>query len=424
MSDSTRRGPWSWLTDLAIALLVTTGYGSPVATLVTSALFALCAGIGGSHHQTVGAILYGVAALGLLTGWVVATIKAWQHIRDRGRGGYLVAVHVLALVLLPAWGLWLNFAMLHDTCRTSSCEVGPVMFRVLGARGIVGLLAAHALTALAFVVSRRRPARLPGLVEPLVHASIVAGLGLHALLAVQLADLLWGLLAFPLTLPLVAPFVTLALYAHELAARLRRRGADALASAPAPPDAVYRTSPARDVPSTADAPAHRPTLLAALAGAPALAGAYAVVMAAVHHRPAAALDVFTQTCGHALSRLPIVHVPVADCHYLCTVAARGTPSLVRPERVGRRHGQPILVNRQLAVANAFEDLLHARWPRFGRLARATYDRLGMPVSRHITRPWMADVVFVAMKPLEWAFYAALLLLDRGDPEARIDRMYR
>ena len=79
---------------------------------------------------------------------------------------------------------------------------------------------------------------------------------------------------------------------------------------------------------------------------------------------------------------------------------------------------------QLAVANAFEDLLHSRWPRFGRLARATYDRLGLPVSRYITRPWMADAVFLAMKPFEWAFYATLLVLDRDDPERRIDRMYR
>jgi hypothetical protein len=37
---------------------------------------------------------------------------------------------------------------------------------------------------------------------------------------------------------------------------------------------------------------------------------------------------------------------------------------------------------------------------------------------------MADAVFVAMKPFEWTFYATLLLLDRDDPEARIDRMYR
>ena len=113
-----------------------------------------------------------------------------------------------------------------------------------------------------------------------------------------------------------------------------------------------------------------------------------------------------------------------DCHYLCTVAAQGHPWLVRPERMGVRNGTPIVVNRQLAVANAFEDMLHTRWPRFGRLCRQTYDRVGLPVSRYLRRRWMADVVYVAMKPFEWCFYAALLALDPGAPEARIGRMYR
>ncbi len=82
------------------------------------------------------------------------------------------------------------------------------------------------------------------------------------------------------------------------------------------------------------------------------------------------------------------------------------------------------MNRQLAVANAFEDLLHARWPRFGAFARRAYDRLGLPVSRWICTRWMADLVYLAMKPAEWAFYLVLVLVDRECPEARIDRMYR
>jgi hypothetical protein len=92
--------------------------------------------------------------------------------------------------------------------------------------------------------------------------------------------------------------------------------------------------------------------------------------------------------------------------------------------MGVRNGAPIVVNRQLAVANAFEDMLHTRWPRFGRACRQAYDRVGLPVSRYLRRRWMADAVYVAMKPFEWCFYAALLALDPGDPEARIGRMYR
>jgi hypothetical protein len=82
------------------------------------------------------------------------------------------------------------------------------------------------------------------------------------------------------------------------------------------------------------------------------------------------------------------------------------------------------VNRQLQLANAFEDLLHERWPRLGRVARTTYDRLGLPISRYIRGAYAADLVYLAMKPAEWLFYLCLLLLDRSPPEARIDRMYR
>jgi hypothetical protein len=88
-----------------------------------------------------------------------------------------------------------------------------------------------------------------------------------------------------------------------------------------------------------------------------------------------------------------------------------------------RRGQVIVVNRQLAVANAFEDLLHERWPRFGRFARQTYDCLGLPLSRYIRFRWMADLVFIAMLPLQWGFYLFLRLFDQ-EVEARIARMYR
>lgn len=112
-----------------------------------------------------------------------------------------------------------------------------------------------------------------------------------------------------------------------------------------------------------------------------------------------------------------------NCHYLCTVAARGHRWLVRPERLGVRGGEAIVVNRQLAVANAFEDLLHtagpARPPRARHLRRPR-----APGDRLIRWRLVANVIYLAMKPAEWAFYAVLLALDPGDPEARIARMYR
>jgi hypothetical protein len=168
---------------------------------------------------------------------------------------------------------------------------------------------------------------------------------------------------------------------------------------------------------------HRPLLLRALALSPCLLGLHAVIQGLWLGRIDGAIAVFTRTCGHMLSAIP-VSVVEQDCHYLCTVAARGHTWLVRPERLGKRRGATIVVNRQLAIANAFEDLLHERWPRFGRLARATYDRVGLPLSRYIRSPWASDAVFLAMKPAEWLFSLTLLLLDPREPEDRIGRMYR
>lgn len=126
----------------------------------------------------------------------------------------------------------------------------------------------------------------------------------------------------------------------------------------------------------------------------------------------------TQTCDWGLSQL---RPPPMDCHYLCTVAAQGHPWLDPPLRIGERRGRPIVVNRQLAVANAFEDLLHERWPRFGRSARHHYARWGRPVSHLLRARW---AVFLSMLPAQAAFGLFLVLFDPGDPEAHIDRIYR
>jgi hypothetical protein len=128
---------------------------------------------------------------------------------------------------------------------------------------------------------------------------------------------------------------------------------------------------------------------------------------------------FGRTCGWTLSQMT---APDVDCHYLYTVAAQGHPWLVRPLRMGVRRGRPIVVNRQLAVANAFEDLLRERSPRFARAVRAIYDRCALPVSRYLLHPLAADLVYLAMLPAQAVFELSLRWCD-ADPEARIDRMY-
>ena len=332
-------------------------------------------------------------------------------------------VPVFILVILPAWGLLYSHAG-RVACAVPSCEAGDVAFRPLAEPEVYGLLAFHLCTVLAYAISRRRPAALRPGPEALVHAALVAGIAVQAALQVHFARWLpAAALLPPVFLPCAAPVLTVVLYGDELLLRLRRRGVEAATRRLNQiVDSAYREGP-EQVPLPPAPRVHRPTLARALALAPTLLGVHAVVDALWLGRPDAALTVVTRTCGHVLSATPVEIIP-QQCHYLCTVAARGHPWLVRPQRLGRRGGVPIVVNRQLALANAFEDLLHDRWPSFGRLARRIYDRVGLPVSRYLRRPLLADLVYLAMKPAEWGFYAVLLLLDRGDPEARIDRMYR
>ncbi len=109
-------------------------------------------------------------------------------------------------------------------------------------------------------------------------------------------------------------------------------------------------------------------------------------------------------------------------HYLCTVAVNGHEKLVKPTRLGIRQGVKIGVNRQLCVANAFEQVIEERTPRFHRLVRYIYDNYGYPLSKHITTKLRADIIYIVMKPLEWIFLAVLYLSDIC-PESRIAVQY-
>lgn len=143
-------------------------------------------------------------------------------------------------------------------------------------------------------------------------------------------------------------------------------------------------------------------------------------------QPDSAIKAWTETADWHFSQKiapeNLVSEPDMSGHYLCTVAARGHRKLVKPLRTGRRGGRTILVNRQLCVANAFEQLLEERTPRFHRAVRNFYNKAGLPVSRYIRRPWASSLVYLVMKPLEWLFLAVLYLFDLK-PENRIALQY-
>ncbi|WP_338014776.1 DUF6688 domain-containing protein [Streptococcus sp. S784/96/1] len=111
-----------------------------------------------------------------------------------------------------------------------------------------------------------------------------------------------------------------------------------------------------------------------------------------------------------------------DEHYLCTVGASGHRKIVKPIRMGVRHGHRIVVNRQLLIANAFEQIIEEKIPRIHKLIRYIYDTYGYSFAKHIKSPWQADVIYFLMKPLEWLFLMIIYLCD-SKPENRIALQY-
>jgi uncharacterized protein DUF6688 len=351
---------------------------------------ALAVGYGGA----VGALFVSKSGLKPMA-WGALPAGIWAFValapRDARRWA---ATQVLLLGVVPAWGYALNASLADCTQRCADD------YRLLASPEINGLYAGYLATLVAYSVCRARPEMQRPATEVALLALLLAGVALMVPVGVHYAPLApFGLLFAPVALPLLAPYAVAILYGAEFVRRARRRGAD-------------------------EAERRRAAGLAAASAlaSPLLLGLYAVAHALWLGHAKGAADVFTQTCGEGY--FAALQKPVGDCHYLCTVAAQGHPRLVKPERLGRRRGQTIIVNRQLAVANAFEDLLHERWPRFGRAARRLYDRVGLPVSSLVRSRLVADAIYLAMKPAEWCFYLALLLLDRGPPEGRIARMYR
>lgn len=133
--------------------------------------------------------------------------------------------------------------------------------------------------------------------------------------------------------------------------------------------------------------------------------------------------VFTETTTWHFSRE--THPPYLDHqgHYLCTVAACGTPKVVKPIRLGLRNGEEIIVNRQLLIANAFEDLIMNKYPRIHKVVRRNYDRYGYPLSKDINTKLKSNLTFILMKPLEWVFLI-YIYLNSERPEKLINEQYK
>jgi hypothetical protein len=136
----------------------------------------------------------------------------------------------------------------------------------------------------------------------------------------------------------------------------------------------------------------------------------------------APIKAFTDTADWTFSKQTPPPPVDYDGHYLCTVAAGGHRKVVKPIRLGTRRNETIVVNRQLCIANAFEELIQEKTPRFHKKVREFYDTHGYPLSRKITTQTRADFIYIIMKPLEWIFLIVLYAFDLR-PEQRISRQY-
>jgi len=134
------------------------------------------------------------------------------------------------------------------------------------------------------------------------------------------------------------------------------------------------------------------------------------------------VKVFTDTTTWKLSQQ--MHPPILDHrgHYLCTVAASGSPNIVKPLRFGKRNGDIIIVNRQLMIANAFEEMIQDSSPKLHYIIRKNYDEYGYNISKKINTIHLSNITYVLMKPLEWVFLICLYLFCYR-PEQKINKQY-
>jgi hypothetical protein len=143
-------------------------------------------------------------------------------------------------------------------------------------------------------------------------------------------------------------------------------------------------------------------------------------------KPDSIIRAFTDTYKHSFSQLDYLCENV-QCggHYLCSVAANGHRQIVKPIRYGERNGSRIICNRQLLVANAFEELMEEKMPLLHKPIRHYYNKVGNLIHRYyriFNNKFVADFFYLLMKPAEIIFLLFLYTFDQK-PENRIAQQY-
>jgi hypothetical protein len=143
-------------------------------------------------------------------------------------------------------------------------------------------------------------------------------------------------------------------------------------------------------------------------------------------KPDSLIRAFTDTYKHGLSQLDhMCYNVTCSGHYLCSVAANGHQNIVKPQRLGVRNGKTIICNRQLLIANAFEDLIQEKMPKTHKIIRKNYNKVGNIVHKYykfFDIKVVSDFIYFIMKPFELFFLFVLYTFDYK-PENRIAIQY-
>lgn len=86
--------------------------------------------------------------------------------------------------------------------------------------------------------------------------------------------------------------------------------------------------------------------------------------------------------------------------FVVTAASRGHPGFVGPFTEIRHRGRRRRANRQLVTFWQFEERWQRQAPASHAAFRQIYNRVGPRLARHLTRRWLADLAWLALKPAE------------------------
>jgi hypothetical protein len=90
----------------------------------------------------------------------------------------------------------------------------------------------------------------------------------------------------------------------------------------------------------------------------------------------------------------------SDC-FIVTAASNGHATFVGPFFEIERGRCRLQANQQLLTFWQFENLWQGRFPVSHGMFRKIYNHAGPVIARRMTSPWLADLTFLALKPLEW-----------------------